>query len=67
MTPNDDFTTADRHSALWAKFEGHFTRRIDALRAQNDRDLNGRKTAEIRGRIAENRALLDLFKQKPDV
>ncbi len=66
MTPNDDFTTADRHSALWAKFEQHFARRIESLRVQNDRDMNGRKTAEIRGRIAENRAILDMFKQKPE-
>jgi len=57
-----EFTDGDRVNPLWAKFMDHFQHRLETLRVDNDRDYDEKKTAEIRGRIAEHKALLGLDK-----
>jgi hypothetical protein len=50
---------------LWIALRQHYERRLHSLRSQNDSmTLDPIKTAELRGRIAEVKALLNL--DKPD-
>lgn len=59
-----ELTPADRNSALWQKIHIHLTDRLESLRRQNDNDLDERKTARVRGRIAEAKLMLDWQTQK---
>jgi len=60
-------STADRQSALWLKLAKHVENRILTLRKQNDADQPESKTALLRGRIAELKALLALAEDLPDL
>jgi hypothetical protein len=53
-------TPQDRDSASWKKVLAHLNIRLSALRALNDKDHAEAKTAEIRGRIKECKALMAL-------
>lgn len=47
-------------SPLWRKLEGMLTARLNSLRKQNDGEHDERRTAKLRGRIAEVKFLLAL-------
>ncbi len=53
-------THEERTSALWKKLRDHLEKRLDAHRKENDGNLDERKTARLRGRIAEAKYLLSL-------
>lgn len=54
-------TIEDRESPLWRRLAGHMRAELAALREQNDApQLDAIKTATIRGRIAQLKALLAL-------
>lgn len=57
----------DIYSELWLRLSKHLEQRIASLRAQNDGDLDERKTAELRGRIAEAKALQSLGREIPNM
>jgi len=58
-------TTSERNSAVWLKLLKHFHTRRDELRAKNDAPLDSTATAEMRGRIAEVKALILLDQDIP--
>lgn len=58
-------TAADRGSETWRKLKAHLETRLATLRASNDNSLDERKTAKLRGRIAEVKYLLSLGEDKP--
>lgn len=55
----------DRQSAAWQSLKNHYTKRLALLRQQNDTDQDERKTARLRGQIAEVKALLELENEMP--
>ena len=57
----------DFRTAVWKKVEKYANDRLDEHRKRNDGDLNADKTANLRGRIAELKALLDLARVPPEV
>lgn len=60
-------TEHEQHSAVWIKIRDHLTERLDALRSQNDGDLDPLATARLRGRIAAIKELLALGQPTPAV
>ncbi len=48
----------EARTPLWMRMRGHMEQRLAELRAQNDTQLDDRKTAELRGRIAMLKELL---------
>lgn len=50
----------ERRTPLWLALQDHLNTRLAELRAQNDGELSPDKTAALRGRIAEVKALLAL-------
>ena len=55
----------ERHTQLWRDLMRHVEARIAELRQRNDADQEDRATANLRGRIAELKALLALDKPDP--
>lgn len=53
-------TEQEIHSAVWIKLRDHMADRLEALRCQNDGDLDPLATARLRGRIAAIKELLAL-------
>ena len=49
----------ERDSSTWQKVEAYINERLDALRTNNDADLDPIQTALVRGRIRELKALVD--------
>jgi hypothetical protein len=65
MTERFRVTPLEASTTLWIAMRQHYERRLHTLRAQNDSmTLDPIKTAELRGRIAEVRAILNL--DRPD-
>lgn len=60
-------TEADKRSELWLALMTRMESRIEALRRENEGDLNEAQTANKRGRIAELRAMLALHKDQPNL
>lgn len=60
-------TKQDRDSAVWLKLVLHLNARLATLRVKNDADMTPEKTARLRGRIEEVKALLTLGSDKPVV
>lgn len=58
-------TPQERESSVVSKLLAHIDQRLATLRAQNDEDVDERKTSKNRGRIAEVKAFRDLFIEKP--
>lgn len=58
-------TEIESNSALWLKIKAHYEARLQTLREQNDADRDPDKTAKLRGRIAEVKALLGLDAPPP--
>lgn len=59
MLNQEDFKTPE-----WRRIKDHLMTRIDLLRTMNDGDQDPIKTANIRGAIAELKALLALDKHQ---
>lgn len=55
-----NLSQTDIHSALWVRLKSHLENEREKLRKQNDGMLTPEKTAFIRGRIAQIKALLAL-------
>mgnify|MGYP001574846979 FL=1 len=58
-------TEIEKHSAVWQKIMKHLEERLSSLRARNDNDLDERRTARLRGRLAEIKHLLALDQPRP--
>lgn len=58
-------TPGERNSVIWQRLMQHFITRREELRAKLEGDLDSTKTAEMRGRLAELRALITLDKDVP--
>jgi hypothetical protein len=64
VATTDDFklTPEDRLSSLWRRLDQHTARKLESLRRQNDAlNLDQEKTAALRGRISETKALRQLL------
>lgn len=59
-------THIERESPLWKKIERFLNDRIDTHRSANDNDLDPAKTAELRGRIRECKALRSIGMERPE-
>ncbi len=55
----------ERTNPLWVGLEAHLKRELDTLRRQNDASLTVERTENIRGRIAQVKAILALAEDKP--
>lgn len=55
----------DRESRQWIRLREYMQGRIAMLRASNDESLPAKKTARLRGQIAELKHLLSLEKDGP--
>ena len=51
-------TQSERQSSAWQKLMERFKVRLESLRAANDGPKDAVETAELRGRIAEIKALM---------
>lgn len=60
-------TREERNSPLWRKLLSHYEERLDSLRLQNDGEKDSLETANLRGRIAECKALISLNREKTDI
>jgi len=61
-------TSADVNTDLWLRLSGHLNRRLNDLRRQNDNENTGkRRTASLRGRIAECKLLLSLAVEEEEL
>jgi len=56
---------SDYETGTWERFRLELTERLEILRKRNDGDLGARKTALLRGQIAEVKRLLSLPAQPP--
>ena len=52
-------------SAVWLKLKKHLEARIDLLRKRNDRHHDERKTAQLRGSLAELKYICGLDAETP--
>jgi hypothetical protein len=57
----------ERQSAVWLKLKKQLEARLAMLRMKNDSDLSPHRTARLRGRIEEVKALLSLGTDKPNL
>lgn len=65
MTERFKLNQIEANTPLWFSMRAHYEARLNSLRIQNDTlAFDAIRTAEIRGRIAEVRALLNI--DKPD-
>lgn len=55
-----ELSLAERNSHLWQRLAKHLEGRLQKLRTENDTDLTESRTAQLRGRIAEIKALMAL-------
>ena len=62
-----ELTKNDFSSPTWKKVEKYANERLAEHRLKNDNDLPADRTAHLRGRIAELKALLDLARVMPEV
>lgn len=60
IAPRSELMRDDFNTRTWAHFAALLELRLAALREENDQRLDDVKTATIRGRIAEVKALLAL-------
>lgn len=57
----------DIASPLWKKIQTHLDERLATLREKNDKPLDERETARLRGQIEEVKALRNLNSRSPIV
>lgn len=55
----------EKASATWASVSRHLNKRLDQLRTQLEGFVDAETTAQLRGRIAEIKSMLDLAKDLP--
>lgn len=55
----------DRQSAVWLKLKKHLEAELQRLRVKNDGNLDEKRTAILRGRIGEIKAILALENDAP--
>lgn len=55
-----ELTTQERQSPAWRTLMERFKARLESLRAMNDGPKEAIETAELRGRIAEIKALMSM-------
>lgn len=60
-------TLEDRRNHVWVKLRKHLEERRETLRRKNDADLDERRTARLRGQIAEITTLLALAEDQPTI
>jgi len=67
MTPPERFalSDSDKVSPTWLRLKKHLQARAEALRNELEQDLPEDRTAKVRGRLAEVRALLSVEKDPP--
>ncbi|MEK9796293.1 MAG: hypothetical protein VW713_06045 [Alphaproteobacteria bacterium] len=67
MTPPERFalSDSDKTSPTWLRIKKHLQARVEALRNELEQDLPEDRTAKVRGRLAEVRALLSVEKDPP--
>lgn len=58
-------TESELNSPLWLKLKEHWEKRLQTLRAENDKSLNESDTTKLRGRIAEIKANIEIGNPKP--
>lgn len=58
-------TPTERDSPVWRKIKAHAEQRLESARKANDTNLDERKTAKLRGRIAELKHLATLDQPAP--
>lgn len=56
---------AERNSPLWRKIKAYCEERLSTARHRNDSNLDDRRTANLRGRIAELKHLATLDQPAP--
>jgi hypothetical protein len=54
-----------KQSACWRWLDEHLSARLEVLRRRMENDLDDRKTARLRGSIAELRYILGMANEKP--
>lgn len=62
--PKQVIDQADRHSATWLKLKAYLEGRLASLDRRNRKDYDERKTARLRGSIAEIEHILSLGEEK---
>lgn len=60
-------TPMERQSPLWRELMAHFEQRLNHLRIQNEGPLDPINTANLRGRVAEIKALMGLDTDKQNL
>lgn len=61
-----ELTPAEQMSPLWQKIDQHLNKRLNAARAQNDKEtLDIIQTAKLRGQIATLKSLIALGDTSP--
>lgn len=60
-------TAEDKLTSTWKKIMDHCERRITALRIENDRDIDDKKTVAIRAEIKVLKSIQALDKAPPDL
>ena len=58
-------TTGEKQSPTWRRLLKHLQGRLVALRSQNDGPHDVAKTADLRGCIAEVKAMIDFENDEP--
>jgi hypothetical protein len=59
------FERGERQSAVWMKLKKHLEAELQRLRAKNDSNLDEQRTAILRGRIGQVKAILALENDAP--
>lgn len=60
-------TPGDKQSETWARIKKHLSARREVLRFELEKDRSETDSANLRGRIAEIRLLLDLEREEPNL
>lgn len=63
----EELTPGDKQSQAWRKLVIRWKARLEELRGQNDGPKSSEETANLRGRIAEIKGMLDLNTDQPIV
>lgn len=67
MTERVVLTEFEKKNPIMEKVRAHLEYRLEMLRAENDVEADERATAKTRGSIAEVKAMLGLFKERPNL
>lgn len=62
-----ELTEGDLVSPTWGKIKRHLDSRLKVLREQLEQDVDERKSAKIRGQIAEVKLFIGLADDRPTI